>query len=90
MIETWCKKWRLEVNMTKTNILHMRSNRKPQSNFTFLFDFNPVPYCTFYKYLWVNINEYMYFQFPVEKHSEAAGRALGFIVTKMIKKTGVM
>ena len=83
MIETWCKKWRLEVNLTKTNSLHIRSKRKPQSKFTFLFDMKPVPYFTFYKYLGVNIHEYLDFQFTVEKHSEAAGRALGSIVTKM-------
>ena len=46
IIEIWCKKWRLEINLTKTNILHMRSNRKAQSKFTFLFDMRPVPYCS--------------------------------------------
>ena len=80
IIENWCKK--LEVNLTKTKI------RKQQSKFTFLFDMKPVPYCTFYKYLGVNINEYLDFQFTVEKHAEAAGRALGAIVTKMIKNGG--
>ena len=86
IIEKWCKKWRLEVNLSKTNILHIRNSRKMQSKFTFLFDMRPVPYCTFYKYLGVNINEYLDFTFTVEKHSDAAGRALGAIVTKMIKK----
>ena len=88
IVENWCKKWRLEVNLTKTNILHVRNNRKKQSNFTFLFDKKPVPYCTFYKYLGVNIDEYLDFKFTVEKHSDSAGRALGSIVTKMIKNGG--
>ena len=88
IIENWCKKWRLEVNLTKTNILHIRNTRKQQSKFTFLFDMKPVPYCKFYKYLGVNINEFLDFQFTVEKHSEAAGRALGAVVTKMIKNGG--
>ena len=57
LVETWCKKWRLEVNLTKTNILHVRQQRKPQSNFMFLFDRMPVAYCTFYKYLGCTINE---------------------------------
>ena len=48
IIENWCKKWRLEVNLTKTNILHVRKIRKQQSKFTFFFDMRPVPYCTFY------------------------------------------
>ena len=88
IVEIWCKKWRLEVNLTKTNILHIRNQRKHQSKFTFLFDMRPVPYCTFYKYLGVNINEFLDFQFTVQKHSDSAGRALGAIITKMIKNNG--
>ena len=88
IIENWCKKWRLEVNLTKTNILHVRNSRKPQSKFTFLFDMRPVPYCKFYKYLGTNINEFLDFKFTVEKHADAAGRALGAIITKIIKNGG--
>ena len=51
IVEIWCEKWRLEVNLTKTNILHVRAKRKLQSKFLFLFNKRPVPYCTFYKYL---------------------------------------
>ena len=88
IIEIWCKKWRLEVNLTKTNILHIRNQRKQQSKFTFLFDMRPVPYCTFYKYLGVNINEFLDFQFTVQKHADSAGCVLGAIITKMIKNNG--
>ena len=27
LVEKWCKKWRLDVNLSKTNILHVRNNR---------------------------------------------------------------
>ena len=37
IVEPWCKKWRLEVNLTKTNILHVRVRRKMQSKYMFLF-----------------------------------------------------
>ena len=66
----------------------MRNPRKQQSKFTFLFDKKPVPYCTYYKYLGVNINEFLDFKFMVEKHADSAGRALGGIITKMIKNNG--
>ena len=79
-----------EVNLTKTNILHVRKNQKQQSKFTFLFDMRPVPYCNFYKYLGVNINEFLDFNFTVEKHAEASGRALGAVVTKLIKNGGFL
>ena len=31
--EKWCKKWRLEVNVTKTNILHVRKQSLRQSEY---------------------------------------------------------
>lgn len=86
--EEWCKKWRLEVNLSKTNIMHVRNKRKHQSKFTFLFNKRPVPYCKSYKYLGTNIDENVSLKFTVDKHSEAAERALSSVITKMIKNGG--
>ena len=48
----------------------------------------PVPYCTYYKYLGVNINENLDFKFTVDRHADSAGRALSSVITKMIKNCG--
>ena len=88
LVENWCIKWRLEVNLTKTNIMHIRGIRKTQSMFMFLFDKNPVPYCSSYKYLGCSIDEFLDFEFTVNQLADSAGRALGSIVTKMIKNGG--
>ena len=88
IVEIWCSKFRLEVNLTKTNILHVRPKRKPQSRFVFLFNRNPVPYCQYYKYLGCTINEYLDFAFTAQVQAESAGRALSKIITKMIKNQG--
>ena len=56
IVENWCKKWRLELNLSKTNIMHVRNSRKAQSKFWFIFDHKTVPYCTQYKYLGITIN----------------------------------
>ena len=74
--------------LTKTDIMHVRRQRKPMSRFTFFFDWKPVPYCSDYKYLGSSINEFLSFKFTVEKHSQSAGRALSAIITKMIKNCG--
>ena len=87
-VEIWCSKFRLEVNLTKTNILHVRPKRKPQSRFMFLFNRNPVPYCQFYKYLGCTINEYLDFAFTAQVQADSAGQALSKIITKMIKNQG--
>ena len=88
IVECWCKKWRLEVNLTKTNIMHIRTNRKQQSKFMFIFDMQPVPYCTAYKYLGANINEFLNYNFTADCLADSAGRALSSIITKMIKNGG--
>ena len=31
IVENWCYRWRLEVNLSKTNIMHIRKKRAPQS-----------------------------------------------------------
>ena len=88
IVENWCKNWRLEVNLTKTNIMHIRSKKNLQSNFMFLFDRRPVPYCTVYKYLGCSINEHLDFNLTADLLADSAGRALGSITTKMIKNGG--
>ena len=54
IVQIWCEKWRLQVNLAKTNILHVRPKRKMQSKFVFVFNKYPVTYCNFYKYLGCN------------------------------------
>ena len=88
IVETWCEKWRLEVNLTKTNILHFRNKRKPQLKFMFIFNRNTVSYCKYYKYLGCTINEFLDFTFTTEVQADSAGRALSSIITKMIKNQG--
>ena len=48
IVENWCRNWRLEINLTKTNLMHVRSIRKEQSKFVFLFDKKPISYCKTY------------------------------------------
>ena len=36
IVEKWWQKWRLDVNLSKTNILHVRNRRKMQSKFMFI------------------------------------------------------
>ena len=89
LVETWCSKWRLEVNLTKTNIMHIRNSRRNRSIFTFIFNKRCVEYCTKYKYLGVSLNEFLNFNDIANCQSESAGRALGAIINKTIKNGGL-
>ena len=68
--------------------MHIRPKRKNQSKFMFLFNMQPVPYCTSYKYLGANLNEFLDYKFTADCLADSAGRALGAIITKMIKHRG--
>ena len=88
IVENWCRRWRLEVNLAKTNIMHVRSRAKQQSRYVFLFNSRPVPYCKTYKYLGCLIHENLDFKVTVQSLSDSASRALSSITTKMIKNGG--
>ena len=88
IVNVWCSKWRLEVNLLKTNVMHVRKNHCQRSKFTFIFENKKVEYCDEYKYLGVTINENLNFEKTTAILCESAGRALGGIVTKMIKNGG--
>ena len=88
IVENWCKRWRLEVNLAKTNVMHVRPKRKESSKFMFLFNKHDVPYCKEYKYLGCQINENLDFGCTVSVLADSVSRALSSVITKMIKKWG--
>ena len=65
--------------------MHIRTNRKQQSKFMFIFDMQSVPYCTEYKYLGANINEYLDFNFTAQCLAEHR-QSFKLNYNKMIKK----
>ena len=53
-----------------------------------MFENKKVEYCEKYKYLGVTLNQNLNFDKTTEELTGAAGRALGGIITKMIKNGG--
>ena len=89
VVENWCQKWRLEINLTKTNVMHVRNPRCVQSRFVFLFNHRIVTYCESYRYLGATLDEFLNFDKTAEVQAEPAGRALGALITKTIKNGGL-
>ena len=85
---SWCAKWRLEVNLQKTNVMHVRRPGRSRTKTRFMFGNCEVPFCEEYKYLGITIHETLNFQKSVDHLAESASRALGSLVTKMIKNGG--
>jgi hypothetical protein len=55
----------------------------------FLFNNRPVEYCRTYKYLGMTLNEFLDFDLTAEAQAEAAGRALGALITKTVENGGL-
>ena len=60
-VYTWCSKWRLKVNATKTKIMHFRSKRRPLTNEIFYYGAGALEIVKYYKYLGVIFDEHMTF-----------------------------
>ena len=76
-MKEWTKKWRLKVNVNKSQIMHFRAKRKPCTSFNFVFGDERLEKVTSYKYLGI------YLDYIKCSHilAESAGRALGGIIT---------
>ena len=58
ILENWCKKWRMKVNVNKTGVIHFRKPRVERTNFVFQFDLDIVQVVDRYKYLGLVFHEY--------------------------------
>ena len=43
--QDWCYKWKMNINVEKSKIMHFRKNKKKQSNVNFSFGDTPLQYC---------------------------------------------
>jgi hypothetical protein len=53
IVKSWCTKWRMSVNMSKTKIVHYRKKSVDRSTFVVKLGNTVVDYCSEYKYLGV-------------------------------------
>ena len=82
VLVNWCKNWKLEVNHSKSNVMHFRNARKQISGYKFHLDTVPLTNVCRYKYLSVYFDENLKFNYHEEQMSASANRALGSIINK--------
>ena len=88
-INQWCKKWRLNINHNKSNVIHFRKRNDRQSNFVFLFGHLPIYTVQTYTYLEIVFDEHLTFSECIKTRTDAAGRALGGLISKCQKLKGL-
>ena len=78
----WCKKWRVKINFDKSSVIHFRSAKKRQSEYTFNIGDNKFSYVSCYKYLGLVLDEHLNYDKAIIELSASAKRALGSIISK--------
>ena len=81
-LDSWCNKWKLKINVDKSQIVHFRRKRVQQSSHAFHLQGARLKYSNSYKYLGVIFDAHMTFKCAVDTLATASGRALGSVITK--------
>ena len=88
IVNLWCVKFRIEANLTKTEVMHVRKPSVSQSKFKFRFGARNINYCKNYKYLGLHIDQHLDFEKMSNSFCDPASRALSAVMCKMIKNKG--
>ncbi len=78
----WCMKWRLKVNITKSQVVHFRKPRQKCTEFNFQYGGIKMDIVNEYKYLGVTLDEHMKFSQCSKLLADSGGRALSAIISK--------
>ena len=89
-IEEWCNKWRMAVNIDKTQVVHFCRPLTERTACTFSLGNESLKIVSCYKYLGVIFDEHLSFDQNASVLADSAGRALGSIRTKLkyVKECG--
>jgi len=82
-VNRWCRDWKLEVNTSKSKIMHFRKKSKPVCDYTFKLGNEDVEIVSKYKYLGIILDEHIDYRVTSEVLASASGRALGSIISKL-------
>ena len=88
-VDSWCRKWRLMVNLQRSQILHFRPKSHTVTNNVFKFGQVELSVVHQYEYLGVIFDEFCNFDIAARTLAVAGGRALGKIYCIKRKLSGV-
>ena len=81
-IYQWCCKWRLKLNIDKSQVIHFRKKNVQQTDYMFKVCNANINITAEYRYLGIIFDEFLNFNSCAETLSKAASRALGGVISK--------
>ena len=82
ILNTWANKWRLTINIKKSEIMHFRKKCKRLTEINFKMGDAILEKTSKYKYLGVMLDEFLKFDCASDEFATSAQRALGAIISK--------
>ena len=77
------------INMDKTKIIHFRRKRKPRTEREFKLGNDEIEKASLYKYLGLEIDEYLLRDKTVETLAKSGSKALGSLIAKYLNAKGL-
>ena len=88
-LNDWCKNNDMSINVTKSNVVHFRTEKTTRSNCVFKCGEHIIEYSDKYKYLGLVLNEHLNLNVTAKMVAQSASRALGLVIAKCKVAGGV-
>ena len=82
ILGTWCRKWRVQINATKTKVVHFRKKNVPETNYQFQVGKERLDTVSMYRYLGITLGCHLENEYITDQLTKAASRALGSLISK--------
>ena len=89
IVNVWCKRWRMIINETKSQIVHFRKKNVNRTEKIFKCGKFVIDIVTKYKYLGCILEEHLDFNVTANILAEGASRAVGSVVNTCIKNNNL-
>ena len=89
VLDSWCTKWQIQVNNSKSQIVHFRNPSVSRSSVVFTVGNVNLEYVSQYKYLGLMISEHLDMKVTADHVAKAASRALGLLIAKSKAMGGI-
>ena len=85
-LHEWTIKWRLSVNTQKTQVMHVRKHKTRRTDYAFRFGINLLRVTESYRYLRLDIKEFIIFSHCASVLHDAGYRAIGALISNIIRQ----
>ena len=79
---SWCNTWLLQINPTKSKVVHFRPKSQNRSSFKFMCGPSSLETVPSYKYLGIWLNEHLDYQSCIKPLADSGRKALGLLIAK--------